>query len=65
MAEFTVYATVTVSAHTVVEADNAEHALEIAKGRSAAIGGNGSGNDPDEHFVIEDADGEPENLRVD
>ena len=61
---FQLSASVTVSALTEVEADTLEEAIEIAKGREAAIGGNGTGVYPNENWVIEDADGSPENIHL-
>jgi hypothetical protein len=64
MPKFAVYAAVTCSAFTLVEADTPEAALEIANGRGVMLGGIGSGADPKDTFVIEDADGEPDNIRI-
>lgn len=61
MPKFLVTATVGVSAFAHVEADSAEEAAEKAK--SLPVGLESYGADPDEGFVIEDADGEPENIR--
>lgn len=54
---------VTVSAYTEVEADSEEEAMEIARRREVEIGGNGSGQYPDEVWIIDDADGSPVNIR--
>lgn len=62
MASFKFGCVVTVSAFTVVEADTLEEAEEIAKARDAAIGGNGSGIDETEYFIIEDCDGSPREI---
>lgn len=56
---------VTVSAYTEVEAFSEAEALEIANAREVEIGGNGSGQYPDEVWVIEEADGSPESIRID
>ena len=58
-------AKVTVSAYTEVEANTAEEALAEAETRQVVIGGLNSGNDPDESWIIDDADGEPEDIRND
>lgn len=54
---------VTVSAYTEVEADSKEEAMEIARDRAVEIGGNGSGQYPDESWIIDDADGSPVDIR--
>lgn len=64
MAEFAVYAHVTCTAFTLVEAETAEDAIKIAKDRGVVLGGVGSGADSSDTFVIDEADGEPENIRV-
>ena len=64
MGEFRIYATVTVSAFTIVTAETEAEALAIAHEREAAIGGHETGIEPAEYFVIDDADGTPENIRV-
>jgi hypothetical protein len=53
---------ITVSAYTVVEAETIEDAIKTAEGRLAVIGGPGSGYEDDEHWIIEEADGEVENI---
>jgi hypothetical protein len=58
-------AAVTVSAYTEVEADTQEEALEEAEGRDVVIGGLHTGADPGETWVIEEADGIPQNIRCD
>lgn len=56
---------VTVSAYTEVEAASEEEAFEIANSRVVEIGGNGSGQYPDEVWIIDDADGSPIDIRID
>jgi hypothetical protein len=58
-------AKVTVSAYTEVEADTEEEARAEAESRDVVIGGLHTGNDPDESWIIEDADGSPEDVRLD
>lgn len=58
-------AKVTVSAYTAVDANSEEEALALANARSVELGGNGTGNYPDEVWVIDDADGSPEDIRID
>lgn len=53
---------VTVSAYTSIEAETLEEARAIADLRDAAIGGNGSGIDETEYFIIEDCDGSPREI---
>jgi hypothetical protein len=53
---------VTVSAFTEIEAETLEEAIEEAALREIVIGGPNSGADESESWVIEDADGEPENI---
>lgn len=62
MPKFHLASAVTVSASTIVEADTLEAAIKIAEGREAVIGGNGSGYEADEFWIIEDADGMPEDI---
>jgi hypothetical protein len=64
MPQFKLFATVSVSAFTTVEADSAQAALDIALGREVVLGGNGSGNDSSDNWIIEDGDGEPFDIRV-
>lgn len=59
---FTLVSHVTVSATTIVRARSLEEAIEIASGRNVVIGGIGSGAVEEEDWVIEDADGCPENI---
>lgn len=65
MPMFKLAAHVTVSAHTEVEADTLDEAMKIASDRDVLIGGIGTGNYPDESWIIEDADGSPMNVRHD
>jgi hypothetical protein len=53
---------VTVSAFTIVEADTVEAAIAIAEYRAPVIGGIGTGEDPAESWIIEEADGMPKNI---
>lgn len=64
MPKFTCFAVVEVTAVTLVEADTAAEAIEIARDRPVVIGGNGSGADIDTEWVVEEADGEPNEIRV-
>ena len=52
-----------VSAYTEVEAETLEDAIEEAKRREVVIGGPRSGYYPEESWIIEDADGEPTEIR--
>ena len=54
--------TVTVSAYTNIEADTLEEAIKLSKERPVVIGGIGSGNDSVDYWIIDDADGSPENI---
>lgn len=62
MATYTLGAVVGVSAYTVVEADSLEEAIKEAKDREPVIGGNGSGTDENEQWIIDDADGTPSDI---
>jgi hypothetical protein len=53
---------VTVSAYTEVQAGSLDDAIKIAAARDVVIGGIGTGNEPDESWIIEDADGAPQNI---
>ncbi|HBU29104.1 MAG TPA: hypothetical protein DEB56_05175 [Thiobacillus sp.] len=53
---------VTVSAYTEVEAATLEEAIAEAGSRDVAIGGLHTGNEPDEVWIIDDADGCPEDI---
>ena len=61
MATFELSCTVGVSAFTVVEADTVEEAIEIAKSRPVVIWSRGESKE--EAWVIDDADGEPTEIR--
>lgn len=58
MPKFDLAAAVTVSAYTTVEAATLAEAIEIAEGRHVVIGGINSGEDHEESWIIEEADGE-------
>lgn len=60
---FHLSAKVTVSTYTEVEADSLEEAIEIAKAREAVIGGNGTGQYPNESWIVDDADGTPYDIK--
>jgi glycerol-3-phosphate O-acyltransferase len=62
MPTFKLTASVTVSAYTTVEADTLEDAIAVAAERHVVIGGINSGESYDESWIIEDADGEAENI---
>lgn len=64
MRKFTFSAEVTVSAYTEITAETEAKAREIAVKRPVAIGGPNSGEEPSEVWVIEEADGDPENIRL-
>ena len=57
-------AEVTVSAYTIVEADTLEEAMRQAEEREAVIGGLHSGEQADESWIIETADGLATNIRL-
>ena len=58
-------AKVTVSTYTEVDADTEEEARAEAKVRDVVLGGLHSGNEPCESWIIDDADGTPEDIRND
>jgi hypothetical protein len=62
MTTFQLSAVVSVSATTTVEADTLEEAIKVAKAREVVIGGLHTGADPEEQWVVEDADGSPEQI---
>lgn len=55
---------ITVSAYCEVEADSEAEAVEKSRELTPALSFNGSGNSADQNWLIEDADGEPENISV-
>jgi len=57
-------AVVGVSAFTIVEADTEEEAIEIAEGRPAVIGGINSGESEDESWIVDEADGQPTDIKI-
>ena len=59
MAIFKLSGKVTVSTYTEVDAPTLEEAIGIAASRDAVIGGTGSAADPEESWVVDDADGVP------
>jgi len=62
MKKFNLSACVGVSAYTTVEAETLDQAIKIAKDRDVVIGGVGSGYSEDEFWVIDDADGLPQEI---
>ena len=62
MPVFTFGCKVTVSAYTEVEAATLEEAIAEAESRDVVIGGLHTGNEPDEVWIIDDADGSPEGI---
>lgn len=58
-------AQVTVSAYTTIEAPDEATALQIAADRSVVIGGLNTGEDENESWIVDDVDGEAENIRLD
>ena len=64
MPRFRLSAAITVSAFTTVEADTAEEAIEIAEARSAVIGGINIGESRDDSWIVDEADGEPCDIKV-
>jgi hypothetical protein len=62
MPKYTLNCVVTVSAYTIVEADTLEDAIEQAGERTVELGFDGSGNDPENVWCIEEADGIPEDI---
>lgn len=65
MPVFKLSAKVTVSAYTEVEAETEADAKAEAESRDVVIGGIHTGNLPTESWIIEDADGSAEEIRVD
>jgi len=64
MAVFKMTTKVTVSACTEVEADSVNEAFAIAARRSVELGGLG-GEDMRYAWVIDEADGEPQDITID
>ena len=64
MSKFKLSCSVTVSAYTEIEAATEEEAIEIGRRREVVIGGPGSGEDPEESWIVEDADGLPCNIVI-
>ncbi len=64
MAVFKLGCSVTVSAYTEVEADTLEEAQRQAANRDVVIGGLHSGYHPQEHWIIDEADGSPEGIHA-
>lgn len=60
--KFHLSAAFTVSAYTTVEAETLDEAMAIARSRAGVIGGNGSGAQATESWIIEDVDGEPQDI---
>jgi hypothetical protein len=58
-------AQVVVSAYTTIEAPDEATALEIAEQRPVVIGGINSGEDENLSWIVDDVDGEPEEIRLD
>lgn len=62
MAIFHLGCSVTVSAYTLVEAGTLEEAIELSSGRMTVIGGINSDESEEESWIIEEADGTPEDI---
>ncbi len=58
-------AEITVSCYCEVNAASEKEAIAKAAELYPALHFNGSGTNPEENWLIEDADGEPVNIRVD
>ena len=65
MATFKLVCRVTVSAYTEVKAGTLAEAIALAEKRSVVIGGPGNGNNADESWIIDEADGSPTGIEVD
>jgi hypothetical protein len=59
--QFKVSCTVTCSAYTVVEAETAFEAQQIAEQRDVFLSGFA---EPTESFIVDEPDGEPQNIEV-
>jgi hypothetical protein len=65
MSTYIVFASVTVSAYTTVEADSEAEAIKIADNRSVELSTSfGPTEQSRDSFVVEEADGEPFDLRA-
>ena len=64
MKEYIFTAEVTVSASTRVNANSEDEAREIVEGRNVKIGGWGSGISDKNVWVVEEADGEAQNITL-
>jgi hypothetical protein len=60
--KYTLSATVTVSAFTVVEADSEAEAIAIARTRGVTIDDRSDG---EEEWAVTEADGEPHDIKID
>ena len=63
MPKFILTAQVTVSTYTAIEAETLEEAIKISEDRDVVIGGNCSGESEEFSWIVEEIDGEPENIR--
>ena len=61
--KFRLSAMVTVSASTTVEAETLEEAIALSESRDVLLGGIGRGVDENESWIIEDTDGEPQEIK--
>lgn len=64
MAKFKLSAMVTVSAFTTVDAETLEDAIVEAESRPVVIGGINSRESRLESWIIDEADGEPQEIRA-
>jgi len=62
--KYNLCATITVSCYCEVEADSEAEAIEKSRELMPALKFNGSGTWADENWLIEEADGEPQDIRV-
>lgn len=64
MEKFELTALCTISVRTIVKARNIKEAIDIANQRTDILNGQFEHPDPTEHWVAEDYDGVPTNIRL-
>ena len=64
MAKFNLEAKITISVHTVVEANSIEDAIKIAEQRDDILHSTYQNGDPNKHWIVDEFDGLPMDIHL-